>query len=156
MLSTIYIVFFIGAYHPKRVQRQNYYDIASEVVIIFTLDLLLISSDPVIDAEAKFGIGVAIVALITLQILFSFGSIIISNLKNLKLYILRCYNRRVGQRKIQERQLDTTDYENKVINNVKAPSKRQKIVIKQEPMFDDVLGETQIQMKKKKNITVPQ
>ena len=49
--STIYIMAILGTVHPLNELRQNYYEILSETVIVFTLDLMLFSSDPSIEPK---------------------------------------------------------------------------------------------------------
>ena len=43
-LSTIFVIAIIGMHHPFKILRQNYMQMASEIVILITIDLLLFSS----------------------------------------------------------------------------------------------------------------
>ena len=45
------IVAVLGTAHPKIVVRNNYKEIANESVILFIVDLLLFSSDPLVEPD---------------------------------------------------------------------------------------------------------
>lgn len=92
-LSTIYLVFIIGTVKPFKELSQNYNEIASESIVIFTADLLFCASDPQTTADRKEEIGYAIVGIVGLSIGITVIKVNLNNLRNLWLYLKRCKNR---------------------------------------------------------------
>ena len=82
-LSSIYIVSILGTVHPFKEIGQNYTEIASETVVIFTTDLFFCASDPLTDADRKRDIGYSIMGLIGLSIVTNLVKLSMINLRNL-------------------------------------------------------------------------
>lgn len=80
-LSTIFIMTVIGFARPFAVQSRNKTELASEMVILITCDMLLCASDPKIDPEARMILGWAIIGILGVQIITSQGSLIFMSVK---------------------------------------------------------------------------
>ena len=59
-ISTVFVVAIVGMSHPFVNLKRNYYRIASEFVIMAIIDLLLFSTDPLIEPDDKPYIGLTI------------------------------------------------------------------------------------------------
>jgi hypothetical protein len=70
-LSSIGLMAVLGLYRPFSEQSQNYKSMVDEFVIVIVMDLLLISSDPVLDVDMRFEIGWAIIAILVAIIFIS-------------------------------------------------------------------------------------
>ena len=71
VVSTIFIVAVLGMSHPFKRVSLNYWTIMSESVIIWIMDLLLFSSDPLIETHSRIKIGYAMIAILGLSLFTS-------------------------------------------------------------------------------------
>ena len=69
--STILVMILLGISHPLGDLANNYKELLNEYVIILIMDLLLCSSDPSLDIDARPMIGWCIVGILGLSISLS-------------------------------------------------------------------------------------
>ena len=81
-MTTIFILAVLGMKHPLIGLKENYKQIASEGMILFTIDLLLFSSDPAIDPDDRPYIGWSMIVLVGSYLLLSQGSLLYSAVRN--------------------------------------------------------------------------
>lgn len=72
--------------HPFSERSKNNWEIISEVMIIFVLDLLILCSTLMIDPEAKKSFGITLVSVVGLIMFIGLGKVMINNYYLSKLY----------------------------------------------------------------------
>ena len=91
-LTTIYVIVVLGIFEPYKDLRLNYSQIAAESVIIFILDLLLVTSSN-IDSKAMTECGFGIIGILALSLILTQGSVMCTSGKQSVLGCKRRYVR---------------------------------------------------------------
>ena len=68
VVSTIFIVAVLGMSHPFKRISLNYWTIMSESVIIWIMDLLLFSSDPMIETSDRKELGYSMIVILAVSL----------------------------------------------------------------------------------------
>ena len=81
----------LGYFRPYGRQYDTLHAVFDEIVILFTMDLLLFSSDPNLDVGKRIELGWGMMALLTFSILWGQGALLITNCLQAKNFVKRKY-----------------------------------------------------------------
>ena len=104
-MSTILIVAVRGIVHVMKALGQNYASLASEAIILITIDLLLFPTDPRIDPSDRTYIGLVMVMVDLGYLLYSQGTLLYAS-GNKALYSIKkkCRSKRQQANKMRHKQ----------------------------------------------------
>ena len=94
-LMSIILMTIFGNAHPYTERAKSRLGMLTEFVILLVIDVLLCSSNPGLDVSARSYLGWTVIAILSLSMAYTQGSILIGNCKKTKLICKRAYNKRL-------------------------------------------------------------
>ena len=93
--STVLIMSVIGYVHPFKELPRNYSNLRGDFILLMFIDMLLFSSDPMLQGDARLLIGWAMIAMLSLLIISYQVRSIHGVVRHVKLFCKRRFARRI-------------------------------------------------------------